>query len=126
MPDGIRWNLNTSSPRTMVCLALLPPWKRITRSACSASRSTTFPFPSSPHWAPTITRPGMAKASVGVGAAGRVRAPRRHAEVLAPHRDRLTAARREARADPRSDLPAEADHGVAVAGAVQLGRADGH
>src|SRR3954451_25370049 len=61
----MRWNLNTSSPRTMVWPALLPPWKRITRSACSASRSTTFPFPSSPHWAPTMTTPGMAKASVG-------------------------------------------------------------
>ena len=46
-------------PRTIVWPALLPPWKRITRSACSASRSTTFPFPSSPHWAPTITSPGM-------------------------------------------------------------------
>src|SRR5918997_3465028 len=59
IPDGTRWNLNVSPPRTIVCPALLPPWKRITRSACSASRSTTFPFPSSPHWAPTITSPGM-------------------------------------------------------------------
>src|SRR2546423_14222978 len=34
----------------------------MTTSARSASRSVTFPFPSSPHWAPTTTRPGMALA----------------------------------------------------------------
>src|SRR5688572_11719746 len=31
----------------------------MTASACSARRSTTLPFPSSPHWAPTTTMPGM-------------------------------------------------------------------
>ena len=59
MPDGIRWNLKTSPSRTIVWPALLPPWKRTTASACSASRSVIFPLPSSPHWAPTMTIPGM-------------------------------------------------------------------
>src|SRR3954468_14785574 len=58
MPAGIRWNLNVSPLRTIVCPALLPPWKRTTASACSASRSVIFPLPSSPHWAPTMTIPG--------------------------------------------------------------------
>src|SRR3954451_23220857 len=44
--------------------ALLPPWYRITMSARSASRSVTFPFPSSPHWAPTTTKPGIDPLSV--------------------------------------------------------------
>src|SRR4051794_40788948 len=59
IPDGIRWNFQTVSSRTIVCPALLPPWKRITRSTCSASRSVTFPLPSSPHWAPMITMPAI-------------------------------------------------------------------
>ena len=29
MPEGIRWNLNSSPSRTIVWPALLPPWKRI-------------------------------------------------------------------------------------------------
>src|SRR3954465_15609569 len=33
-------------------------------SARSASRSVTFPFPSSPHWAPTTTKPGIGPLSV--------------------------------------------------------------
>src|ERR1700756_4981471 len=33
--------------------ALLPPWVRTTRSACSVSTSIILPLPSSPHWAPT-------------------------------------------------------------------------
>src|SRR4051794_18470134 len=36
----------------------------MTTSARSASRSVTLPFPSSPHWAPTTTRPGIALAGV--------------------------------------------------------------
>src|SRR5262249_36754039 len=59
MPEGIRWNLNSSVPRTIVWPALLPPWKRTIASARSASRSVTLPLPSSPHWAPTMTSPGM-------------------------------------------------------------------
>src|SRR3954451_2538174 len=65
IPDGIRWNFHTVSSRTIVCPALLPPWKRITRSTCSASRSVIFPLPSSPHWAPTMTIPGIALRSLG-------------------------------------------------------------
>src|SRR3954454_21769983 len=37
----------------------------MTTSACSASRSVIFPFPSSPHWAPTMTMPGMSRLSLG-------------------------------------------------------------
>src|SRR5919201_1942110 len=100
--------------------ALLPPWKRITSSACSASRSTTFPFPSSPHWAPTITSPAIASASVGSRywkalcarpaepAACALRALRRHAEVRAHDRDRVVADLDQARDGARSDLPAQA------------------
>ncbi len=60
IPDGIRWNFHATPSRTIVCPALLPPWKRITRSACSANRSVILPLPSSPHWAPTITMPAIA------------------------------------------------------------------
>src|SRR3954454_20510198 len=66
----MRWNLNSSSPRTIVWPALLPPWKRMTASARSASRSTTLPFPSSPHWAPTTAMPGIAQRSLGAVGAG--------------------------------------------------------
>src|ERR1017187_1852936 len=60
MPEGIRCSFHSTSPRTIVCPALLPPWKRTTAPARSASRSVIFPFPSSPHWAPTMTIPGIA------------------------------------------------------------------
>src|SRR5271163_2100242 len=60
MPDGMRWNFHSSSPRTIVWPALLPPWKRTTASPRSASRSVILPLPSSPHWAPTTTIPGIA------------------------------------------------------------------
>src|ERR1700693_1407344 len=36
-----------------VCPALLPPWLRTTMSALAVSTSMIFPFPSSPHCAPT-------------------------------------------------------------------------
>src|SRR5665648_58666 len=58
IPDGMRWSLNSSPSRTIVWPALLPPWKRATTSAFSASRSVILPLPSSPHWAPTTTVPG--------------------------------------------------------------------
>src|SRR5215217_6076146 len=57
----MRWNFHVSPSRTIVWPALLPPWNRTTASACSASRSTTLPLPSSPHWAPTITMPGIGR-----------------------------------------------------------------
>src|ERR1700684_1684588 len=80
----------------MVWPALLPPWKRTTASARSASRSVILPFPSSPHWAPTITIPGIA---VGVyegrgrfGASGRTRRGAKLAPlVLAEQRDQIPA-----------------------------------
>src|ERR1700689_2770911 len=65
MPEGIRCSFHSVSPRTIVWPALLPPWKRTTAPARSASRSVIFPFPSSPHWAPTITIPGIPEGSVG-------------------------------------------------------------
>src|SRR6476660_3126822 len=67
IPEGIRWNLNSSPSRTIVWPALLPPWKRTIASARSASRSVTLPLPSSPHWAPTITSPGIAGALCRTG-----------------------------------------------------------
>src|SRR3954447_20584043 len=120
----MRWNLNSSSPRTIVCPALLPPWKRMTASALSASRSTTLPFPSSPHWAPTMTSPGMASASVGAWptALGALR----HAQVLAPHRQRLLADLAQAGHGPRADLAAQPRDGVEVGDAVDAGQLTRH
>src|SRR6185437_16787943 len=79
----IRCSLNVWRPRTIVCPALLPPWKRTTASARSASRSVTFPFPSSPHWAPTNTIPGIGdgvyarhgRTLAGIGATSGVPSP---------------------------------------------------
>src|SRR4051794_8780872 len=71
IPEGIRWNLNSSPSRTMVWPALLPPWKRTIVVARSARRSTTFPLPSSPHWAPTMTTPGMPRGILTVAPGGR-------------------------------------------------------
>src|SRR3954466_12107445 len=65
MPDGMRWNFHVSPAWMIVWPALLPPWKGTTTSACSARRSMTLPLPSSPHWAPTITVPGISYESVG-------------------------------------------------------------
>ena len=72
----MRWNFHVSPSRTIVWPALLPPWKRMTMSARSASRSTTLPFPSSPHWAPTMTMPGMCRKCLRRRSAAR---PRRRA-----------------------------------------------
>src|SRR5437667_6070045 len=57
-PAGIRLRIVFSPSTTSVCPALLPPWKRTTTSASAASRSTIFPFPSSPHWVPVTTTAG--------------------------------------------------------------------
>src|SRR5690242_15411653 len=64
MPLGMRWKAHFWPSRTIVWPALLPPWKRTTMSAFSASRSTILPLPSSPHWAPTMTMPGIEKECV--------------------------------------------------------------
>src|SRR5215218_5058719 len=65
MPLGIKWNFHLTPSRTIVWPALLPPWKRITRSAFSASRSVILPLPSSPHWAPMMTMPAIRSLSLG-------------------------------------------------------------
>ena len=84
MPLGMRVRIVFSPPTTRVCPALFPPWNRTTTWACWVSRSTTLPFPSSPHWAPTTTTFGMvgpgpiARAPAGDnGRRIRSRAPRR-------------------------------------------------
>src|SRR2546421_4422582 len=64
----------------MVWPALLPPWKRTTASARSASRSVTLPFPSSPHWAPTITIDGIRRRVYEAGCG--LRRPQVHAPVV--------------------------------------------
>src|ERR1700722_5495580 len=75
IPDGIRCSFHVCPLRTIVWPALLPPWKRTTASPFSASRSVIFPFPSSPHWAPTTTIPGIASSVYApVGRSGGVRA----------------------------------------------------
>src|SRR3954453_9985214 len=97
IPEGIRWNLNSSPSRTIVWPALLPPWKRTIASARSASRSVTLPLPSSPHWAPTITSPGIAGALCRFGRLGdlavaAIVAEERHLVAdLAQARDRAAA-----------------------------------
>src|SRR4051794_5743154 len=90
----------------MVWPALLPPWKRITSSARSASRSVTFPFPSSPHWAPTITIPGMlAGVYEGVWRAGRASGGAQlHAAVGAEERQGGATHLDEPRDRARGDL----------------------
>src|SRR3954469_8560887 len=120
----MRWNFHVSPSRTIVCPALLPPWKRTTSSACSASRSTTLPFPSSPHWAPTMTSPGMARASVGAwsSALGALR----HPQVLAPHRQRLLADLAQAGHGARADLAAQPRDWVEVGNAVDAGQLTRH
>src|SRR5260221_4195507 len=50
MPEGTRCSTVFLPPITRVCPALCPPWKRTTPCAWSVSKSTIFPFPSSPHW----------------------------------------------------------------------------
>src|SRR4051794_18044552 len=89
----MRWNLKTSPSRMIVWPALLPPWKRTIASARSASRSTTFPFPSSPHWAPTMQIPGMTSEILGVAEtqplSGRVGVVARTPRVGTPERQDL-------------------------------------
>src|SRR2546422_5138194 len=58
-PAGTRFRMVFSPFTTSVWPALLPPWKRTTTSALAARRSTTFPFPSSPHCVPMMTVAGI-------------------------------------------------------------------
>src|SRR3954452_24771319 len=97
----MRWNLNSSSPRTIVWPALLPPWKRMTASARSASRSTTLHFPSSPHWAPTTTMPGISSSECRSGGSQIGNGP---AQVGAEERQRVAAHLHQPRDRPCADL----------------------
>src|SRR5207302_11492149 len=54
-PLGTRCSTVFTPPTTSVWPAFAPPWKRTTTSAHEVKRSTIFPLPSSPHWAPTMT-----------------------------------------------------------------------
>lgn len=52
---------------TLMCVAGgVRTWHLHTMSASCASRSTTFPFPSSPHWAPSTTVTLLPKDGLGV------------------------------------------------------------
>src|SRR3954471_12891007 len=93
MPLGMRGKAHFSPSRTIVWPALLPPWKRTTMSARSASRSTILPLPSSPHWTPTMTMPGMRE---GVWQARR---PGRQATCLRASGDLLARVLAEERHD---------------------------
>src|SRR5690349_1352673 len=55
IPEGIRFSAIFWPLITSVWPALWPPWKRTTAWTLSVSRSTTLPFPSSPHCAPMTT-----------------------------------------------------------------------
>ena len=55
IPEGMSDRMVLRPPMTSVWPALCPPWKRATAAACSVSRSTTLPLPSSPHWVPMMT-----------------------------------------------------------------------
>src|SRR5262245_529701 len=63
MPEGIVCKTYFSRPTTTVWPALFPPAYRATTFTWGASRSTTFPLPSSPHCVPTTTMLGMAHTS---------------------------------------------------------------
>src|SRR5919201_3106874 len=111
IPLGIRWNAHFWPSRTIVWPALLPPWKRTTMSARSASRSTILPLPSSPHWAPTMTMPGIATQCVRRRTCARSRDELpivQPAGVVAEerqHRAHLLEARHRPRADLGGELP---------------------
>src|SRR5919201_2021800 len=70
----------------------------MTTSAVSASRSVTLPFPSSPHWAPTSTNPGISSPSLGRGG---------DPEVSTHYRDRGARDLPEPRHRSQADLLAE-------------------
>src|SRR5215471_5400446 len=79
-------------------------------SAFSASRSTILPLPSSPHWAPTMTMPGIATQSVRRGSGARSRDELARVQLPAvlaeqrQHRAHLLQARHGALADLPREL----------------------
>src|SRR4051812_37788040 len=94
----------------------------MTRFACSASRSTTLPLPSSPHWAPTTTIPGISLRVYG-GAGPNLGAAGRHSQVGTHDRNRVVADLDEARDRARAHLLTEADERVGLAGRIELRQA---
>ncbi len=60
-PLGSNWRAKLSPSTTTVCPALCPPWYRTTTCMSLASRSVSFPLPSSPHWVPTRTVAGSVR-----------------------------------------------------------------
>ncbi len=58
-PDGMRRVTYFLPSTTSVWPALAPPAQRTTKRAFSVSRSTIFPFPSSPHCTPTTITTAM-------------------------------------------------------------------
>src|SRR5688500_10922220 len=69
-----------------VCPAFAPPWYRTTQSARSAITSTSFPFPSSPHWAPTTTTVLVFESNIERGGSGTQEAGSRGGCAPAAHR----------------------------------------
>src|SRR5437868_3189696 len=59
MPEGTILMRNVPNSLTIVCPALVPPLQRTTTCACSPSRSTILPLPSSPHWHPITAITGI-------------------------------------------------------------------
>src|SRR5262247_3652732 len=94
MPDGIECRTYFSRPTTTVWPALLPPAYRATTFTCGASRSTTFPLPSSPHCVPTTTMLGMVHPSKDVLRMLEDLTDRQHAlrSVREAHRQHLASA----------------------------------
>src|ERR671933_760736 len=91
----------------------------MTTSACSASRSVTFPLPSSPHWAPTTTSPGTSSSPLGLDA---VRGRRRSVEVaFAVHVGELRIATEEREHDfTDRTVPVLGDADVRLAGSLRV------
>lgn len=66
-PDGIWCSFSVVSPITIVWPALLPPWNRTVQPNLGANWSMAFPFPSSPHWAPSTTVAGTVSTCSALG-----------------------------------------------------------
>src|SRR6056297_602212 len=108
---------------TSVWPALCPPWNRAITSARSLSQSTSLPFPSSPHWAPTTTTlamispqaRGIPRASIAAAPAGRNRnfGPRPLDRRAAPGENRMSDFQQGA----RHGISRQMDRGLRAAGA---------
>src|SRR4051812_35013718 len=96
----------------------------MTTSARSAIKSVILPLPSSPHWAPTTTSPGMSEPVVRVGWWDvRVAVHRAGAERAAPSAAKRTAAKWTASSEGAAaagGLPTAADRACARTGELAL------